>query len=115
MIEAFFLAQLDLQLLTMHPVELEPLAGLMVLSEKKFPLRSMAPLPGSHAALERASLSVREPTHTPSLRALRKSPSPEALVHEKASLRLPAILGQRRLDVYASTAHRVVLQAPPLP
>jgi hypothetical protein len=60
MIQAFVLGQLDLQLLTMHPVDLESLAGLMILSEKKLPLRSVAPLPGSNAALERASLSVRE-------------------------------------------------------
>src|ERR1700675_225239 len=59
MIKASF-AQLDLQVLTMHPVELEPLARLVVLGEKKFSLRSMSPLPRSHAALKRASLSQSE-------------------------------------------------------
>ena len=60
MIEACLFAQLDRQLLPMHPIELEPLAGLMVLREKQFPFSSMAPLPGTHAALKRAPLSLRE-------------------------------------------------------
>src|SRR5258705_4736552 len=105
--------QLDLQLLTMHPVQLEPFARLMILGEKELALRPAPPLLRSHPALKRASLPT---TNFPGSFAKSSSKTPRLSSGSRKHLfdfSSRARLAQRRLDPSASNFHRLglVLQA----